>query len=150
MSDQPRDWDKELAAIDKVISKGGVAPSSAPAPRGGGAGAPAPSGGGGGGALTRRAALTTWVRALLGILVGAAVLQWPYLHRCGLGLVLYLGSAGMVAVAGAWTLVISWRRRQGWAHLVGLGVFLGGLALVATILLPRLGYAATTLPWLCD
>lgn len=34
MSDQPRDWDKELAAIDKVIAKGGVAPSSAPAPRG--------------------------------------------------------------------------------------------------------------------
>lgn len=148
MSDQPRDWDKELAAIDKVIAKGGAAPASVPATRGGGA--PAPTGGGGGGGLTRRSALTTWVRALLGILVGVAVLQWPYLHRCGLGLVLYLGAASMVAVAGAWTMLVSWHRRQGWAHFVGLGVFLGGLGLVATILLPRLGYAATTLPWLCE
>jgi hypothetical protein len=63
---------------------------------------------------------------------------------------LYLGAAGMVAVAGAWTMIVSWHRRQGWAHFVGLGVFLGGLALVATVLLPRLGYAATVLPWMCD
>ena len=39
---------------------------------------------------------------------------------------------------------------EGWAHLAGLGVFLGGLALVATVLLPRLGYAATVLPWMCE
>jgi len=142
MSDQPRDWDKEMAAIDKVIAKGGAAPVA-----GGGGAVAAP---GGGRALTRRAALTTWIRAALGIAVGVAVLQWPYAHRCGLGLVLYLGSAGMVAVAGAWTMVVSWQRRQGWAHLVGLGVFLGGLALVATILLPRLGYAPQLLPWLCE
>lgn len=142
MSDQPRDWDKEMAAIDKVIAKGGAAPAA------GGSGAvAAPSGGR---SLTRRSALTTWIRAALGIAVGVAVLQWPYLHRCGLGLVLYLGSAGMVAVAGAWTMVVSWQRRQGWAHLVGLGVFLGGLALVATILLPRMGYAPQLLPWLCE
>lgn len=149
MSDQPRDWDKELAAIDKVMAKSTAAPaaSSAPAPRGGGGALRAPAGGG---AVSRRAALTTWVRAGLGLLVAAAVLQWPYAHRCGLGLMLYLGAATMVAVAGIWTMIISWHRRQGWAHLAGLGVFLGGLALVATVLLPRLGYAATVLPWMCD
>ena len=149
MSNQPRDWDKELAAIDKVIARGG---SAAPVPARQGGGAPAVSGGGvgGGGLISRRTAFTTWIRAGLGVLVAAAVLQWPYAHRCGLGLILYLGAAGMVAVAGIWTMIVSWQRRQGWAHLAGLGVLLGGLALVAAVLLPRLGYAATVLPWMCE
>jgi len=149
VSDQPRDWDKELAAIDKVMAKSAGSPAapSAPVQRGGGAAVAAPVFGG---AVSRRAALTTWIRAGLGVLVAAAVLQWPYAHRCGLGLMLYLGAATMVAVAGIWTMIISWKRRQGWAHLAGLGVFLGGLALVATVLLPRFGYAATVLPWMCE
>ncbi len=147
MSEQPRDWDKELAAIDKVIAKGGgAAPPSAPVRQGGAAPAQAPAGR----AVTRRAAFTTWIRAGLGVLVAAAVLQWPYAHRCGLGLMLYLGAASMVGVAGAWTMLISWRRRQGWAQIAGLAVLLGGLALVASVMLPRLGYAAATLPWLCE
>lgn len=149
MSEQPRDWDKELAAIDKVMAQSAVSPAapSVPAQRGGGmpATAPAPRV-----PVGKRAAMTTWIRAGLGVLVAAAVLQWPYAHRCGLGLMLYLGSAGMVSVAGGWTMLVSWHRRQGWAHLAGLAVFLGGLALVATVLLPRLGYAATVLPWMCD
>jgi hypothetical protein len=148
MSDQPRDWDKELAAIDKVMARTAAAPAQVPAQRGGGA--PAAASAPTGRAVGKRAALTTWVRAGLGILVGAAVLQWPYAHRCGLGLMLYLGSAAMVVVAGAWTMIISWRRRQGWAHAAGLAVLLGGLVLVAAVLLPRLGYAATALPWMCE
>ncbi len=149
MSDQPRDWDKELAAIDKVMAKsaGSPAPPAVPAQRGGGGAVQMPTGGG---AVSKRAALTTWVRAGLGLLLAAAVLQWPYAHRCGLGLMLYLGAATMVAVAGIWTMAISWRRRQGWAHTAGLGVFLGGLVLVASVLLPRLGYATTVLPWMCE
>jgi hypothetical protein len=149
VSDPPRDWDKELAAIDKVMAKSAAspAPPSAPAPRGGRGAVAAPAFSG---AVRKRVALTTWVRAGLGVLVAAAVLQWPYAHRCGLGMILYLGAATMVVVAGIWTMIISWKRRQGWAHLAGLGVFLCGLALVATILLPRLGYAATALPWMCE
>jgi len=147
VSDPPRDWDKELAAIDKVMAKGGGAPAALPAQRGGGAPASAPAPGR---AVSKRAVLTTWIRAGLGILVAAAVLQWPYAHRCGLGLMLYLGAAATVAVAGSWTMIISWHRRQGWAHLTGLSVLLGGLALVAAVLLPRLGYAATPLFWMCE
>jgi hypothetical protein len=147
VSDQPRNWDKELAAIDKVIASGAGAPSSVPAARSGG---PAPTGGGAGRPPTRRAALTTWVRVALGVAVAAAVLQWPYAHRCGLGLMLYLGSAATVAVAGVWAMVVSWHRRQGWAHLVGLAVFLGGLVLVAAVVLPRVGYAVGPLPWMCE
>ncbi len=147
MSDQPRNWDQELAAIDKVIASGAGAPSSVPAARPGG---PAPAGGGAARPPSRRAAVTTWVRVVLGVAVAAAVLQWPYAHRCGLGLMLYLGSAAMVAVAGAWAMLVSWHRRQGWAHFIGLGVFLGGLVLVAMVVLPRVGYAVGPLPWMCE
>jgi hypothetical protein len=147
VSDQPRNWDKELADIDKVIASGAGAPSSVPAPRSGGS---APPAGGGGRPLSRRTALTTWIRVALGVAVAVAVLQWPYAHRCGLGLMLYLGSAATVAVAGIWAMVVSWHRRQGWAHLVGLGLFLGGLALVAAVVLPRVGYAVGPLPWMCQ
>jgi len=147
VSDQPRNWDQELAAIDKVIASGAGAPSSVPAARSGGS---APAGGGAARPPSRRAAITTWVRVVLGVAVAAAVLQWPYAHRCGLGLMLYLGSAAMVAVAGAWAMLVSWHRRQGWAHFIGLGVFLGGLVLVAMVVLPRVGYAVGPLPWMCE
>ncbi len=148
MTEKPRDWDREMAEIDKVIAKGGgVGPAPVPAPRVAGA-APAP--GGSGLAVSRKQALTTWIRALLGILLVGGILQWPYAHRCGLGLVLYLGASGTVVVAGLWTMIVSWRRRQGWAHTVGLLTLLAGLGLVAIAVLPRLGYAKATLPWLCE
>ena len=148
MSEKPRDWDREMAEIDKVIAKGGaVGPAPVPAARSAGA-AVAPAGAGV--AVSRKQALTTWIRALLGIVLVGGILQWPYAHRCGLGLVLYLGASGTVVVAGLWTMVVSWRRRQGWAHTVGVLTLLAGLGLVAMAVLPRLGYAKVTLPWLCE
>jgi len=148
VSEKPRDWDREMAEIDKVIAKGGaVGPAPVPAARSAGA-AVAPAGAGV--AVSRKQALTTWIRALLGIVLVGGILQWPYAHRCGLGLVLYLGASGTVVVAGLWTMVVSWRRRQGWAHTVGVLTLLAGLGLVAMAVLPRLGYAKVTLPWLCE
>jgi hypothetical protein len=148
VSEKPRDWDREMAEIDKVIAKGGAAgPAQVPAARTAGA-APAPSRAGG--AVSKKQALTTWIRALLGIVLVGGILQWPYAHRCGLGLVLYLGASATVIVAGLWTMVVSWRRRQGWAHMAGLLTLLAGLGLVAWAVLPRLGYAKVALPWLCE
>jgi len=148
VSEKPRDWDREMAEIDKVIAKGGaVGPAPVPAARSAGA-AVAPAGAGV--AVSRKQALTTWIRALLGIVLVGGILQWPYAHRCGLGLVLYLGASGTVVVAGLWTMAVSWRRRQGWAHTVGVLTLLAGLGLVAMAVLPRLGYAKVTLPWLCE
>lgn len=148
MSEKPRDWDREMAEIDKVIAKGGaVGPAPVPAARSVGA---APALAGAGLAVSRKQAMTTWIRALLGILLVGGILQWPYAHRCGLGLVLYLGASGTVVVAGLWTMVVSWRRRQGWAHTVGVLTLLAGLGLVALAVLPRLGYAKVALPWLCE
>jgi hypothetical protein len=148
VSEKPRDWDREMAEIDKVIAKGGAAgPAPVPAARAAGA---APAQGGAGLAVSRKQSLTTWIRALLGIVLVGGILQWPYAHGCGLGLVLYLGASGTVVVAGLWTMIVSWRRRQGWAHTVGVLTLLAGLGLVALAVLPRLGYAKVALPWLCE
>jgi hypothetical protein len=151
VNEKPRDWDREMAEIDKIIAKGGpaspVGPAPVPAARPAGT---APARASAGMSVSRKQMLTTWVRAGLGIILVVGLLQWPYAHRCGLGLVLYLGAAGTVAVAGLWTMVVSWLRRQGWAHTVGLLTLLAGLGLVAMAVLPRVGYAKVALPWLCE
>ncbi|MGE0352630.1 MAG: hypothetical protein AB7I33_01135 [Gemmatimonadales bacterium] len=147
MSDEPRNWDKELAEIDKVIArtqgappaparpgKGEVAPGKAALP-------PGPAG--------RRAVLSTWLRVLLGAVLAVAMTQWPYGHGCGIRLFLYLGAAGAVVVAGLWSGISSWHRRMGLAHTLALLVALWGLVLVARETLPRVGYAKTSMTWLC-
>lgn len=143
MSPQERDWDKELADIDKVIARTPAGPAPVPAAQGKGAPAlAAPAGG-------RRAVLTTWLRVLLGAVLGIAMTQWPYSHGCGIKLFLYLGAAGAVVVAGLWSSISSWKRRLGLAHTVALLVTLGGLVLLAREVLPRVGYAKQISTWMC-
>ena len=164
MSDKPppRDWDKELAEIDKIIAKQPLPVPSAPA------GAPAlPAG------PSRRAepprrrhpegaretpspdvprhrlVLTTWLRVLLAIVVAAAMTQWPYAHGCGLQLVWYLGAAAVVVLAGLWGTVISWKRRMPGAHVVSLLVTLWGAYLAGKVVLDRTGYAKVQRTWTC-
>ncbi|MFN8652666.1 MAG: hypothetical protein U0133_12220 [Gemmatimonadales bacterium] len=147
MSEQ-RDWDKELAEIDKVIAKGGSAPP--PAQAGGGpaalpAGRPAPAAGGG-----KLAVFTTWLRVALGIALAVGITQWPYPSACGLNLMVYLGAIGVVIVAGLWSSISSWRRRLGLAHTLSLLVLLWGLVLAAREVLPRTGYARQVRGWSCS
>ena len=143
MTGPTRDWDKELADIDKIIaSSPAVPPGSkvpAPAPR---AGPPAPA--------PRREALGGWSRVLLGAAAAVGAAFWPYAHACGLGLWLYFGVSGTVVVAGGWGMLASWRRRLGLAHVVALLVTLWGIGLIAAELLPRLGYARDTATWSCS
>lgn len=155
MAEPPRDWDKELAEIDKLMGSG---PPALPAPRQSGGRAVGPSAPPTGGGPTVRAsdlptrgsAWPAWARTGLAVLLAAAMTQWPYAHRCGLGMALYLGSAGVVVLAGIWGAVSSWRRRSAGAHVINLGVIIAGLALVALEVAPRVGYAKTALPWMCD
>jgi aldehyde dehydrogenase (NAD+) len=145
MSDQ-RDWDKELADIDKVIAK---MPAQSQAPAKAGAGAPvaaptsrqiaAPSGG-------KLAVFTTWLRVALGLALAVGITQWPYASACGLNLIVYLGAIGVVVLAGLWSSVSSWRRRMGVAHTLSLMVLLWGLILGAREILPRSGYAKHMAP----
>lgn len=147
MSDQPRDWDKELAAIDKVMERTPV--------RGGAAPAPSERGGG---VVTRPAGpvatgkwslVTTWLRVLLGLLLAVAITQWPYPSACGFNLAVYLGAIATVVVAGLWSSVSSWRRQLGLAHTLSLLVLGWGLVLAAREVLPRTGYAREVRAWTC-
>ena len=142
----PRDWDKEMADIDKVIAKGGGVPSAGNAPV-----ARIPSGGGaalaGGGG--RFAVATTWFRVILGLLLAVGISQWPYSNACGLNLAMYLGAIATVIVAGLWSSVSSWNRRLGFAHFLSLLVLLWGITLAAREVLPRTGYARQMRTWSC-
>jgi VIT1/CCC1 family predicted Fe2+/Mn2+ transporter len=98
---------------------------------------------------TPRDKLGAWLKAGLGVLVGAVMPLWPYAHGCGLGLYLYLGAVLAVTVAGVWGSVSSWKHRIPVAHVLSLGVILWGLILAASQILPRVGYAATAASWRC-
>lgn len=155
--DQPRDWDKELAQIDKLIAAGaGDAPASAPArqrasvPADQRATAPARSPAGPGEGVGRRARLFTWLRVVLGVLLGAGLTQWPYAKGCGLPLFGYLGGvAALVAVALS-AMASSWKSRSGFAHVLSVGLLFWGSTLAALEVLPRIGYAKQQAAWLCE
>jgi hypothetical protein len=147
----PRDWDKELAEIDKLMGKSpapppavpGSAPALPPArPAAGSAPIVAPP-------ISRKARLGTWIQVLLGVALGAALTQWPYARECGMGLFLYLGAAGLVVLVGLWGALSTWRRRMGLAHTIALLVTLWGLLVVGAMALPRMGYAKVDATWFC-
>ena len=141
MSDQPRDWDKELAAIDKAMTRGPAPTAGAPVATKGSA-APA--------AVPKRAAVATWLRVLLGLTLAGAMTQWPYAHQCGVELYFYLAAAFTVIVAGVWSGISSWYRRLGWAHTLSLLVVLWGILLASREVLPRVGYAKHLAYWVCS
>ena len=154
MTGPPRDWDKEMAEIDKLIAKqpaqgarepgsqgARVAPAALPAPQR--AAAPPVARGG-------REALFTWVKVLLGVGVAAAVgLAWPYAHVCGVPLYGYLAAAGGVVLVGLWGAVGSWKSRMPLAHMLALLATLAGAVLVGKVLLDRSSYPRVPASWSC-
>lgn len=161
MTDQPRDWDKELAEIDKLMGK---APPATPAPAapvkaipsGRAPASPAAVGGAvparatsAAAPTSRRERIGTWSRAIAGAVLAGAMTQWPYAHGCGGGLILYSLAAGAVVVVGLWGAQASWRSRTALAHVLSLVITGWGLGLVASVVLPRIGYAAVAQAWLC-
>ena len=146
---QPRDWDKEMAEIDKIVAK---TPPSQLTARSSAGGSPAASSSRGGSVVApagRRDVLATWFRVGLGVALAAGMTQWPYFHACGVALLLYLGAIGMVGLSGVWGMVTSWRHRTGLAHTVSLVILLWGGILAAATVLPRTGYAKHTATWIC-
>lgn len=151
MPEQPRDWDKELAEIDKLMGKPGAAPAPRPAalPGGQGAAAPRPAAPAPPAAVSRRGITGAWARALAGAVLAGAMTQWPYAHACGGALLLYTLAAATVVVTGVWGGVATWRSRLAAAHVLSLVVTGWGIGLVAAVVLPRIGYAAEQLAWWC-
>ena len=93
--------------------------------------------------------LGLWGRVLLGLVLGAAMTQWPYPHACGWALLGYSAAVAAVVLAGAWIAFASWKLRRGFPHVLSLLLIYWGLVLAAELLLPRIGYAAEQAAWRC-
>jgi hypothetical protein len=146
MSDQPRNWDRELADIDKVIAKGSVpaAGGSVPGPAGRGPGMPA------GAPVPRRSVALTWFWVLLALALAVALPLWPYQRSCGLQLIFFMGATGVTALIGLLGALASWASRRGLAHVLSLAVILWSAVIGLREVLPRVGYAKTDRTWKCE
>lgn len=144
-----RDWDKELAKVDKQLaslSDEALLGTATPAPTAGAreAGrvpvksAPAPVAAA---APKATSGFGVYARLALVAVVAAAMVIWPYPAKCGVGLAGYLAAVGVVIAGGVWTSVWTWRHRAPRAHTVSLLVLLWGLILGGREVLPRIGYA---------
>ena len=143
MSDQSRDWEKELSDIDKVIAKeggGGSQPGVAPVPRP--AGAPSVP-------ARRSSVALTWFWVLLAAALALALAIWPYQRTGGLQLGFFLGAAALTLLAGFLGAMASWTNRRGIGHIVSLGVIVWAGVAAAGEVLPRTGYARESRAWLC-
>ena len=152
MAGETRDWDKEMAAIDQVIAKGGyVAPAGAPAPS-----APASAGGGASAAPAQARPqgglhhfFAVWGRTLLGLGLAAGLWNWPWTHHCGMWLYFYVAAVALLGFAGLWIMRVSWVRRVGLSHVIGLLLLGYATWLGASEVLPRTGYAKIGASWSC-
>lgn len=155
MADQ-RDWDKELAEIDRLMAKDAGKPAPSGQEQAAGppavrppAGAP-PSRPAAAAPPAGRRGLAVWLITLLGPIGAAALTIWPYPKACGLMLSVYLvGVLGVVAAA-IWAMHTAWVSRRGLAMIVAVATLLAGLMLAAAEVLPRTGYAAQALTWTCS
>jgi hypothetical protein len=142
MTEQPRDWDKELANIDRVLAK----QSSAAPPVASGRPAPAPA------SIptpARRSVALTWFWVALGLALAVALPIWPYEKTCGLRLFFFLGAVGITIIVGVLAALASWAHRRGFAHVLSLIVLGWASVLAAREVLPRIGYAKQTSTWMC-
>ncbi len=147
-----RDWDREMAEVDKLLKKlpeadptlgrgAPTVPRAYPAQAGGYPAAAV------GGPASARARLTTWFRVGLGVLLGVGMLVWPYSHVCGANLFLYLTGVLTLIVAGAWGATSSWKRRMGLAHVLSTLVLLWGAVLATNVVRSRIGDGRAI--WFC-
>jgi hypothetical protein len=163
-----RDWEKELADIDRRLASAPAEPAEAPpAPvRAPAKARPAPAhvappsrdlG------VTPAAPVSArrhWkatagllVRLVITAVLLAAVVIWPYETRCGPWLAGYLTTIGVTALAAVWTSVASWRHRGALVHVLSLAMLLAAGVYGSMEVLPRVGYAmpnaAHPAIWVC-
>ncbi len=168
-----RDWDRELADLDRRLAAVPDPPAAA-APSAAARGTPAPtaivepprrpaepgivSGRALGvpaapGRRSWRAQFALLFRIVLGVAVVAALIYWPYTSRCGIELSYYLGLVALLGVVGIVTSTSAWRHRAAFVHLLGLAMFAGAVTLGAREVLPKVGYAIPSLAhpaaWSC-
>jgi hypothetical protein len=138
MTEQPRDWDRELANIDRTIAKQQPA---ATGPVQTGPPIPTPP--------ARRFVALTWFWTGLAVLLAVALLLWPYDKNCGIRLVFFIGAGGLALLAGIIGALTSWAHHRGLAHLLSLLVVVWAGVMVMREILPRAGYAKIARDWTC-
>jgi hypothetical protein len=89
----------------------------------------------------RTGTLAVWVRLALVVALAAGMRFWPYAHACGIGLFSYMGAATLIGTGALWAASSSWHARVAKAHAASMLMFIVALALLATQILPRIGYA---------
>ncbi len=158
-----RDWEKELAKIDKQLASipdEALLPPAPPTgtgmPRGVAAVAPrsagtvVPSAPG----ASRKATIWAYTKLTVAVAAGVGVWFWPWPARCGMPLVGLVAAGGGVGLLGIWSAFGTWRHRLGRAHILSMLVLASGIALVAREVLPRVGYAEATFDrparWTCQ
>jgi hypothetical protein len=137
MNEEPRNWDKELANIDKAIAR-----QPAPTAPAVGTARPIPQ-------PSRRFVALTWFWTALALILAIALPLWPNDKSCGLRLVFYLGAAGIALLMGVLGALSSWSYRRGLAHLLSLLVIVWAGVMAVREILPRAGYARQELTWSC-
>lgn len=147
-----KDWDKEMAKVDKQLASLSddalLGPTRVQLPGNPGGAAPAAgkpakkssstSLGGESGATS---SLGVYARLTLSVVLGVAMVIWPYPARCGPGLGAYLAAVVVVVASGVWSSVWTWRHRASHAHMLSLLLILWGMILGSIEVLPRVGYA---------
>lgn len=145
-----RDWDKELAKIDKQLGslkdEDLLGPSQAQLPAKSGAAPAKTAKAANYAAPPERPERTTtgwavYARLTLSVALGVAMVIWPYPSNCGSGLAAYLGAVVVVITSGVWSSIWTWRHRASHAHILSLLLILWGLVLGSIEVLPRIGYA---------
>jgi hypothetical protein len=141
-----RNWDKELAKVDKQLASLSDEALLVPAGSGkggaGGAVSKAPSRvSADTGDVTGKTPWGMYARLTISVALGVGMLVWPYESRCGFGLAGYLGAVVVVITGGVWSSIWTWRHRASRSHALSLLLILWGLVLGAIEVLPRIGYA---------
>jgi hypothetical protein len=146
-----RDWDKELAKVDKHLaalsdSQLEALANQAPVPTktGSAVSKPVAKAAAPRSAPSEPKATSSWgvyARLGLSVLLGVGMVIWPYEVRCGVGLFGYLAAVVVVVTSGVWSSVWTWRHRASRAHALSLLIVLWGLVLGSLEILPRIGYA---------
>lgn len=138
MTEQPRNWDREMAEIDRAIAK---APATPPTAGTGPGTVPSPA--------PKRLVALTWFWVGLAVVLAIGLTFWPYDKSCGLRLIFYIGGAGIVVLIGFLGALASWSHRRGLAMVLSLLAIVWAGVMAAREVLPRVGYAKQSLAWTC-
>ena len=144
----PTDWDRELKRIEREFEGGSADPIIRLDSSRKGTGRLAKDQ-----RKARTGALVVWVRVALVVALAVGMYFWPYARACGVGLFSYMGAATLVGTGALWAATSSWQARLARAHAASMVMLIVALALLATQVLPRVGYAivdpSSPPTWMC-